>query len=231
LIAGSDEPLQASIASRFGIGETVGEKLAELDAEAVLLALLGNVSASISEMAFDLIAQKSRRIPSLREPLARRLALHAASGNVSPLPERTRAAAPPDGANEILPMSGAARDSEADGADRLVTKLASSGQLRAGFLLRVLQQGQLGLFDAGLARLLDLPLARSREQFYEGGPAAVALACRAVGIDRCVFSTVYTLSRRSRGMAPELTQSETRSVEEVFRKHSKPAALALLRAA
>jgi hypothetical protein len=115
-------------------------------------------------------------------------------------------------------------------AERLVGKLASSGQLRAGFLLRVLQQGQIELFDAGLARLLDLPVERASELFYGGGPASVALACRAVGIDRCVFPTVYSLSRRLRDMPSDLGSAEKAAVDAVFESHSRPAALALLRA-
>ena len=70
-----------------------------------------------------------------------------------------------------------------DGARKLIEKLATAGQLRAGFLLRVLQQGQLDLFDLGFAKLLDLPPSDFQRIFYVGGPRSVALSCRAVGID------------------------------------------------
>jgi hypothetical protein len=101
-------------------------------------------------------------------------------------------------------------------ACRLVDKLAAAGQLRAGFLLRVLQQGQLDLFDLAFAKLLDLDFAEFRHVFYGSGPRPVALACRAVGIDRAVFSTVFNLSRPARSGMASLNPGERADVECAF---------------
>ena len=60
---------------------------------------------------------------------------------------------------------------------------------------------------------------------YQGGAGPVALACRAVGIDRCVFSTVYNLSRQARGLRPALTAQDKDEVEAVFKSFSKAEAL------
>lgn len=222
LIRNMDVAHRTAIASRFDIGEAVTHPLAELNDEGVLLALLENGSARFCAKTFDLLAEKSLPVEVLRNALMRRSDLPATV--LQGLGLNRSGARPPRSA------PAAAHHIEPGGVDRLVTKLASSGQLRAGFLLRVLQQGQLDLFDAGLARLLDLPLAQSRERFYSGA-TAVALACRAVGIDRCVFPTVYTLSRQSQGMTSALSPSERKRVDEVFIFHSKPTALAVLRAA
>ena len=227
LIGNTDTPHRTAIASRFDIGEAVTRPLAELNDEGVLLALLQNGSARFCAKTFDLLAEKSLPVEVLRNALTRRSDLPATVlQRLGFSPQMNRSSANP-------PRNAAAASQciAPGGVDRLVAKLASSGQLRAGFLLRVLQQGQLDLFDAGLARLLDLPLAQSRERFYSGGATAVALACRAVGIDRCVFPTVYTLSRQSHGMASALSPSERKRVDEVFIFHSKPTALAVLRAA
>jgi len=229
LIGNTDTPHRTAIASRFDIGEAVTRPLAELNDEGVLLALLQNGSARFCAKTFDLLAEKSLPVEVLRNALMRRSDLPATvlqKLGFSYTPRMNRSSA-----NPPRNTAAASQCIEPGGVDRLVAKLASSGQLRAGFLLRVLQQGQLDLFDAGLARLLDLPLAQSRERFYSGGATAVALACRAVGIDRCVFPTVYTLSRQSHGMASALSPSERKRVDEVFIFHSKPTALAVLRAA
>jgi uncharacterized protein (DUF2336 family) len=220
LLDTADAPHQAAIASRFGIEEAVTDRIAGIDSESVLLALLQNNSAQLSEKTFETLFVKSSRNEKLFDVLARRSDLPKSIQNRLNIPEQGKAM-----------EHTAPRAIEPDGIHRLVTKLASSGQLRAGFLLRVLQQGQVDLFDAGLACLLDLPLAQSRERFYGGGPTAVALACRAVGIDRCVFPTVYALSRQSQGMGSGLSPSDRTRVEEVFTFHSKPTALAVLRAA
>ena len=52
------------------------------------------------------------------------------------------------------------KDPPADSAQKLIEKLAASGQLKAGFLMRVLSQGQIDLFDLAFARLLDVELSR-----------------------------------------------------------------------
>jgi hypothetical protein len=56
----------------------------------------------------------------------------------------------------------------------------------------------------------------------------VALACRAVGIDRCVFATVFNLSRQARKMRPVLSAADMGEVQAVFNIFSKPAAMAEL---
>jgi len=124
------------------------------------------------------------------------------------------------------PPGAAPRESE----NKLIEKLAASGQLRASFLLRVLNQGQIDLFDAGLAKLLGLALTDLQDRFYQGGPKTVALACRAVGIDRCVFQTIYSLSRKAHGIDEPLHANDLAEVDAAFRT-PKPAALDLLQAA
>jgi uncharacterized protein (DUF2336 family) len=234
-----------AIASRAGIGEALSERLASCKDDSILRALLRNRTARISAKTFSILAERSRSSQAICEQMLGRRDLPAATAMkmgewISPdlraqlasrLGVTTANLNAPGTKMDSAIVSPFPNDSASEAADKLVAKLASSGQLRTGFLLRVLQQGQLDLFDAGLARMLDLPLEKSRSQFYAGGPDAVALACRAVGIDRCVFPTVYTLSRRSRGMMWELSQEERQSVEIVFASHSRPVALALLHAA
>src|SRR5262249_22295754 len=139
---------------------------------------------------------------------------------------RTEASPPP----EHLPARAPQVDSPLESENRLIEKLAASGQLKASFLMRVLNQGQIELFDAGLARLLGLPVTGLRERFYERGPKTVALACRAAGIDRCVFSTIFTLSRKAHGIAQSLLSDDMAEIDAAFRA-SKPVARDLLQAA
>lgn len=121
-------------------------------------------------------------------------------------------------------------DGEDDGKRRLIDKLATAEQLKAGFLLRVLQQGQLELFELAFARLLQLNDSQMRRALYETGPRPLAMACHAAGIDRCVFPTVYQLSRQGRRMPASLQPDERADVQAVFESYSRPEALARLRA-
>jgi hypothetical protein len=101
--------------------------------------------------------------------------------------------------------------------------------LKAGFLMRVLSQGQLDLFDLAFARLLDADLAHFRQGFYEGGARLVALSCRAAGIDRSVFPTVFNLSRQARAMSEVLSAPDIMAADAVFSGFTRPSALDELR--
>ncbi len=108
-----------------------------------------------------------------------------------------------------------------EGARRLIDKLHTAGQLKAGFLLRVLHQGQIDVFELAFAKLLHVDHPRMRAVLYESGPRPVALACRAVGIDRCV-SPPSTISRaRAAACMPRSPAKSAKDVEAVFDSYSR----------
>jgi hypothetical protein len=81
------------------------------------------------------------------------------------------------------------------------------------------------MFEVAFAKLLRLSPGEFRTVFYRGGPRAVALACRAVGIDKCVFQTVFDLSRKSRGVSLLITNEERHDVDAIFSAVSKAEAV------
>jgi len=233
LIADADEARQAACAARPHIGEPVSDALARSGAEPVLLALVRNMTARIAQPTFETLVEKSRQLPAMHEPLVQRRDL--------PLTLATRmCASVSDALKTYIVVSPSSIDDAAQkiqkppeagsGASKLVDKLAAGGQLRAGFLLRVLNQGQLDLFETAFAKLLNLDMPNLRRVLYDQGPRSVALACRAVGIDRCVFSTVFNLSRKAHGLYPSLTSDERADVESVFNAFTRPEAMARIRA-
>jgi uncharacterized protein (DUF2336 family) len=244
MVAESGEGHQEAVAGRPNISEPVTEALVQCEAASVLTTLVRNVTARISAAAFETLVEKSRHIESLQDPLAHRqdlpqplasrmcewvsdaLKTHIAQ-NYRIEPGKL-AAALDQAQHAVQSEAQAPKATPTEGAGKLVDKLAASGQLKAGFLLRVLHQGQIDLFDLAFAKLLGLTLSESRRVFYEIGPRGVALACRAVGIDRCVFATVFNLSRQARGVRPVLTGPERLDVEAVFNGFTKQAALAKL---
>lgn len=236
-----------AVAGRPYIGEKVTEELAKSEAETVLVALLRNATAKFSTAAYESLVEKSRVFAAIQEPLAQRPDLPPVlarkmcdwvSDALRSYITRNYRIAPARLSEALAEAEASVRSQDsrpaspaAESQHKLIDKLAQSGQLKAGFLLRVLHQGQIDLFDLALARLTDVPLSISRKRFYEGGPRAVALACRAVGIDRCVFTTVYSLSRRARAMAPAVSPTEMAEADAVFASHTRPSALAKLKAA
>jgi uncharacterized protein (DUF2336 family) len=235
-----------AVASRAHIGEPVTEALVKLGAEPVLSALVRNVTAKISAETFAALIEKSKAIQSLQDPLARRTDLPPElarrmcewvsealktyiAGNYRIEGKKLEHALVH--AEQIVRSEPAPPKAQpAESAHKLIEKLATSGQLKAGFLLRVLHQGQIDLFDLAFARLLGSPLADTRRKFYEMGPKPVALACRAVGIDRCVFATVFNLSRQARNMRPVLSNVELAEVQAIFTGFTKASALSAFQA-
>ena len=94
--------------------------------------------------------------------------------------------------------------------------------------MRVLSQGQVDLFDLAFSRLLEMELTKFRNVFYDGGARAVALSCRAVGIDRAVFATVFNLSRQSRRVQVALSKSDNATADQIFAGMTRQAAMAEL---
>lgn len=244
LIAESDVARQTAFAERPRIGLPVTAALAESDAVPVHIALVRNISAQIAPATFERLVEKSRYCEAMQELLAKRDDLPtplawrmcewvseavrsylASTGRLEPQVARGTLGIVAQSLQSSV--SSMTRDVEAN-AGKLVDKLATAGQLRPGFLVRVLQQGQVDLFDLAFARLLELQVGEFRRSFYLGGPKPVALACRAVGIDKSVFSTVFDLSRRAYGAPSSLTPHERGEVERAFASLSRQDARAQL---
>jgi uncharacterized protein (DUF2336 family) len=229
---------QAVIAARPNIGEPVTDILAKSELETVLVALVRNSTARIGAMAFETLVEKSKKLESLHGPLADRpdippllakqmcgwvseaLRTHI-TRNFQMAPAKTEAAMvhARQAVQSPAPLIPSTDSSET--SRKLVDKLHISGQLKAGFLLRVLHQNQTDLFDHGFAKILGIEVGKFRQIFYEHGPRPVAMACRATGIDRAVFMTVYNLSRQSRHVTAVLTPEQRAEVDAVFNAFSK----------
>jgi uncharacterized protein (DUF2336 family) len=241
----ADEAHQTACAERPHIGEPVTEHLARTGSESVLVALVRNATARIALETFTALVEKSREMAALQGPLAHRsdlpqplaermcewvadaLKLHIRTSHPASAP--TTESKVEEAARSIHSAPAVGPEEPSPGSVKLVEKLAAAGQLRAGFLLRVLHQGQVELFETAFAKLLQLELPQLRRVLYEAGAAPVALACRAVGIDRCVFSTVFNLSRQARGRHPVLSAQEKDEVEGIFRNFTKAEALGRVR--
>jgi uncharacterized protein (DUF2336 family) len=246
LIAEAGVSHAEAVAGRSHIGEPVTAALAKSEHESVLLALVRNVTARISETTYGVLVEKSRAISGLAEPLVRRpdlppqLATQMCEWVSDALKNyiktnyriapRTVDAAMADANRAVQSEPPAPKDPPPDSAQKLIEKLAASGQLKAGFLMRVLSQGQADLFDLAFARLLEVELENFRPFFYQELIRPVALSCRAAGIDRSVFPTVFNLSRQARGSQSLLHPGDGVEIDAVFNKLTRAAALAEIRA-
>jgi uncharacterized protein (DUF2336 family) len=238
---------QEAVAARPHIGVPVTDALTKSDNESVLMALVRNATAKISDQSYAALVEKARALTGLQEPLVKRPDMppqlatsmcewvsdalkNFIKTNYQMAPKAVDAALASATRAVKSPAPGA-KEPPADSAHKLIEKLAASGQLKTGFLMRVLSQGQVDLFDLAFSRLLGVDLASFRGSFYGGGARLVALSCRAVGIDRAVFTTVFNLSRQARGMAAALISGDIAAVDSIFSGLTRQTAMEELRSA
>jgi uncharacterized protein (DUF2336 family) len=216
---------QIEVARRPKLPAPVVEAIINRDEPAVLTALASNDTAEISPDAMRRLVNRSSEVVALRSPLARhprlsselaeqlyllvgRALRDALMGRFHLDPEKMRTA--------VDDALRAAHRGEADGdvgpveldEDReemersLIEKLDSAGQLRPGYLLRVLREGRLQLFVMATARLGKFEPGQIRRAIDSSRPELLALACAAVGIDRSVFPTILEHVRQLNGGRP-----------------------------
>ncbi|MDI1326440.1 MAG: DUF2336 domain-containing protein [Brevundimonas sp.] len=208
---------QIAIARRPHISGRVADAVIERGEPAVLTALATNRTADLSIDGVRRLVEHSRRIAALRAPLTRHPRLTealaeqlyhwvgtalrqsiAARFNVD---ERALGAAVYDAVEGVLrqarPDELGQDDPNRDEMERrLIDKLQSAGQLRAGFLIRAIREKRLSLFVHGLAALGGFAAGDIREALAAPTPEALYYACAAVGIDRAVFPTLLTEVRK-----------------------------------
>jgi uncharacterized protein (DUF2336 family) len=244
LIARASVAHHEAIAGRPHISERVTDALVVSESQSVLMALVRNATARISQSGYATLVEKSRSVAPMQEPLIHRPDLPPALADkmcewVSDALKtyiKSNYNVAPKALDKIVAEAEKSVRHEVpdahpeDSAHKLIEKLAASGQLKASFLMRVLNQGQVDLFDLAFAELTGTELSRFRTLFYDSGARMVAMACRAVGIDRSVFPTVYNLSRQAHGRLAALTKTETDEADTIFVGFTRQSALQGLKA-
>lgn len=230
---------QIEIARRPRLPSPVVEAIIDRNEPAVLTALAGNETAEISSDAMGKLVDRSREIVALRSPLARHPRLsdqlaqqlyllvgralqdalearfHLDHGKMQAAVNDAAKAAH-HGASEN-PINAVGQDEDREEMERsLIEKLDSAGQLRPGYLLRVLREGRLQLFVMALARLGKFEPAQIRRAIDSGRPELLALACSAIGIDRSVFPTILEHVRQLNGGRPGGGEEGVRRAASAF---------------
>lgn len=208
---------QIAVARRPHISGRVADAVIDRGEPAVLTALATNRTAELSVEGVRRLVEHSRRIAALRAPLTRHPRLTEALAEQlyqwvgaalrQTLTARFNVDEKALGAAVYDAVAGVMRPVEVDDSPpddperdemerRLIDKLQSAGQLRAGFLIRAIREKRLSLFVHGLATLSGFPAADIREALSAPTPEALYYACATVGIDRAVFPTLLSELRK-----------------------------------
>ena len=205
---------QLAIAMRRSLSEFVSDALVETGNIDVIKVLLENSDARISEATMDYLAEESRRVDTYQEPLLRRgdlgselaarmylwvsaaLRRHILDNYDvdltqidDHLEQVARAGAP-------APESPPAATEPTSPARVLAQRLTRKRKVTPDFLVQVLRQGEVPLFEALFGELSGLEEPRLRNVLYDSGGEGLAVACRAMAMPKPTFATIFLLSRR-----------------------------------
>jgi uncharacterized protein (DUF2336 family) len=223
---------QKAIAGRPDVTERVAASLAESSAPEVLLALVRNQRARLANETLERLAEASREHvelqrdvlarPELQQDLATRMCGFVSDALHGFITERF--GIDPATIRKDIAMASAeahARMTHASGPERLVSKLHAAGQLKPGFAVKALGQGQLDVFEHAVAKLIGVPAEAIVRLLKSGDAGMLALICQAIGIDKSVFATLFAQAETLRGRAGILSQQDRTRAEEVFQTVSR----------
>lgn len=239
------EAQRSCLARRPGLPETACEAVASHGEPRVLPVLLENPTAQINETVLHFCAEAAQRHRPIWTPLVWRKELpvslagiaYQAVGGALQDEIRRRFANMPDALNEAIEAAAltAARHESAESeelrpvAARLIEKLEGSGRLTPGFAMKSLRQDKLDLFEHAIARLGGGSVLVLQSAIERQNGRALALACRAAGIDRSIFPTVHACYLKKQRISGALEGQTLSGCADVFRDLSPEAASAALR--
>ena len=202
---------RVEVAQRPKLSVAVVEAALDKAEPAVLTALAGNATADITEPCMARMVEYAKTISSLGAPLslhpklsaelATALYLWVGQSLRHAIVDRFDVDVAALDASLAASMSDARPRTKRNGPDasqiKLVEKLAAAGQLKPGYLIRVLKEHQLGLFEAALAKIGGFHVEDiHRAVMSPDRPELVALALAAIGVDRSAFPTILEMVRQ-----------------------------------
>ena len=202
ILSGTTLEHHIALAMRPALSPAVISAILTQNEPLVLTALATNDAVDLSRPDLLRLVQASRQFASLRAPLARHPLMTAPMAEMmlawvgtslrSSLINRFHLS------HKALPI--VSDQTEMD--QRLADRLMASGNLHPSAVLRALREDQPSLFMAVLARLSDIDLVAVRRMVEAPTPDLLALACLAIGLDRCTFSPLLAHVRRLWGDRP-----------------------------
>lgn len=198
-----DAIAQSAVALRPTLSAAVAAALAEVGAREALISLAVNPSVDLPAFSMHRMVERFGADAEIREallarpnlPAPLRADLVAATAEALTSFVTRRDWLSEERAQRLMRESRdrahiiiAATSADADhGPMQLVAHLRASGQLTSSLLLRALLSGSIGLFEAALAHLADVPLSRVRGLICDWQSAGFAALYRRAGLPQALL--------------------------------------------
>lgn len=221
---------QMAIALRKGLAEDVCDALVETRQKDVIKTMLENDGARISAATMEFLVEESQHIDAYQNPLLHRSEL---------TPDLARrmywwvSAALREYIAERFDIHGTALDQTVEDAvldvltaeqengrqrksEQLAEALQSESRITPRLMVDTLRQGEVTLFVDLFAKHTGLRTSLVRRFVFEPGGEGLAIACRASGVDKADFASLFLLSRSARPGDKVVDPKELASTIEFF---------------
>ena len=183
IVGGQSQAKQVAVANRPTVSEAVSEALVATENEEVVVTLLKNVGAEMSEGSFQDVLSTLGDKDSVQNAVVERNAvpLTVAERLVTMVSETLkeelakRHELPPDLATDLILRSrektvlSFAGKSERRELEKLVAQLDANGRLTSSIVLRALCMGDINFFETAMAQMTGVPVINARALIHDSG--------------------------------------------------------------
>lgn len=205
LVRAGNPAKQTVIAGRPAVSAEVADTLIDAAGEEAVAALVANEGADLGEASLGRVVDRFGTSEAVQEPLVHRsrLPLTIAERLVTLVSENlqeylvTHHELPPDLANDLVLRSRervtvglVTREAEEGDVERLVIQLHRCGRLSPSLLVRSLCTGDIGFFEAAMARLARVPLPNIRLLIHDAGHLGLKSVYERAGLPSTLLPAV-----------------------------------------
>lgn len=210
---------QLAIAMRPRLSEEVSHALVETGNEEVIVTLLDNETASIADHTLERLVDESGHIERFHEPLARRYDLPRHM--VKKLYWLVSAALREHLVRQFDIDPNTLDDTIDDAVHGILdgnttAHRAPPAPADSDLLMRYLNTGKIPLFVDLFGTMTGLPSHLVRRLLFEPGGEGLAMACRAVGLDKHTFASIFLKVRQGRLGDHQVNPDEVRNAVDFF---------------
>ncbi|MCW9033140.1 MAG: DUF2336 domain-containing protein [Alphaproteobacteria bacterium] len=235
---------QLAVAIRENITEDVAQELVDTGETGVIATLLKNPSANISQATMQYVVAKSKNENSFQEPLLHRRNLTpemaeqmflwvSAALRQYILKNFSLDQMKIDNLLEQVALEEIGQDSVTGGeeasAKTLSQELEKEGLLEPNMLLTALRDGEVPLFVSMFCRMTKLRETLAMRVLFEPGGEGLAIACKAIGIDRFTFTEIFSQTRKARAGGQIAKKSDIENILSLYKRMKKESAEKVLR--
>jgi uncharacterized protein (DUF2336 family) len=198
-----------AIAQRGVVSEAVADALVQSNEGSVIVALLGNQNARLSQAAMEYLVEQSERCDAFQDPLlhrseltvdlARRMFVWVSASLRDHIVKRFEldATMVDDLLESVITKSLA--DSPSPGKDvTLINEMERAGLVGPSLMLRALMDGDITLYVRIVENLTGIRAQLAKRLLFEEAGEGLAVLCRAVDLPKVEFLEIYSIGRRAR---------------------------------